>query len=173
MVGNTRLGRVLLGQVLPSVHVNDVDADERVYHARVQLKVARFFNSDLQSKLLLVRLLELFVKLERGGLIPEHFSWGRRVFTTAEVDCKAVARRILSTDFIKVHIWHCYFSNRPHLCRFQTLLLVVVGGSCIIGPGIGLGALRLLRLDDGCDRCWLNRLDRLNWLLLCLSRGCR
>ena len=78
MVGNTRLGRVLLGQVLPSVHVNDVDADERAYHARVQLKVARFFNSDLQSKLLLVRLLELFVKLERGGLFPKYFSWSRR-----------------------------------------------------------------------------------------------
>ena len=57
-----------------------MDSDEGVHNAGVQLKIASFFYSDLQSKLLLERLLEFFFEGEHHGDVLEDLSWGLHAF---------------------------------------------------------------------------------------------
>ena len=88
-------GGRLLREVLSSLHVDDVDPDEGMHNAGVQLQIACLLDPNLQAQLLLVRLLELLVELQRWLEPADVLGRSHRALAAVDAEGKAVAKGVL------------------------------------------------------------------------------
>lgn len=94
-VRDTWLGGGFLREVLSSFHVDDVDPNEGMHNAGVQLQIAGLLHPDLQAQLLLMRLLELLVELQRWLEPADILGRSHRALAAVDAKGKAVAKGVL------------------------------------------------------------------------------
>lgn len=70
-------------------------SDEGVYDAGVKLQVTCFFHADFQPKLLLVRLIKLFLELQHHRDVLEDLGGSLCPFATVQGQGEPVTHRVL------------------------------------------------------------------------------
>ena len=70
-------------------------SDEWMDDAGVKLQVTSFFHTDLEAKLLLVRLLEFLFKLQHHGDVLDDLGWGFSLLTAVKRQSESISHRVL------------------------------------------------------------------------------